>query len=93
MSGSLFSKVAGFQATPVFSCEYCKICKNAFLEKHMWTGASDCLTQFIMAIFTVIVVTILTPRSARFSLLISKDLQLQKPRQETRYSDSPSLHY
>ena len=42
MLESLLDKVAGLQdSTQVFSCEYCKIFKNTYVEEHLPTGASN----------------------------------------------------
>ena len=49
MLESLFNKAVGFQAcnfikkdtpTQVFSCEYCKIKKSTYFEKHLQVAAS-----------------------------------------------------
>ena len=37
----LFNKVEGLMApTQAFSCEYCEIFKNTYVEEHLLTGAS-----------------------------------------------------
>ena len=39
----LFNTIAGFRPetpTQVFSCEFCKIFKNAFFTEHIWATAS-----------------------------------------------------
>ena len=45
---SLFNKIVGLklQHRGVFSCKYCKICKNTYFEKYMRMAASDFSPRF-----------------------------------------------